>query len=54
MTLVRLSDGSLFVHCPVALDPATRREVDALFPVRAVAASSPFHRAYRHFRAHSA
>jgi hypothetical protein len=46
MTVVRLSDGGLFVHCPVALDAATRREVDALGPVRAVVASSLYHHLY--------
>lgn len=46
MTIVRLSDGGLFVHCPVALDEATRREVDALGPVRAVVASSLYHHLY--------
>jgi hypothetical protein len=46
MTIVRLSDGGLFVHCPVALDPATRREADALGPVRAVVASSLYHNLY--------
>lgn len=46
MTLVRLRDGGLFVHCPVALDEDTRREVDAKGPVRAVAASSLFHHLY--------
>lgn len=45
-TIVRLSDGGLFVHCPVALDPALRGEVDALGPVRAVVASSLFHHLY--------
>jgi hypothetical protein len=43
MTLVRLSDGGLFVHSPVALDDATRRAVDALGPVRAVVSPSVFH-----------
>jgi hypothetical protein len=43
MTVVRLSDGGLFVHSPVALDEATRREVDALSEVRAVVAPSLFH-----------
>lgn len=43
MTLVRLSDGGLFVHSPVALDSQTRREVDALGEVRAVVAPSIFH-----------
>ncbi|MCC6644646.1 MAG: glutamine--tRNA ligase/YqeY domain fusion protein [Polyangiaceae bacterium] len=46
MTVVRLSDGGLFVHCPVALDRALRAEVDELGPVRAVAASSLFHHLY--------
>lgn len=46
MTVVRLSDGGLFVHCPVALDDATRSAVDALGPVRAVVSSSLFHHLY--------
>jgi hypothetical protein len=46
MTIVQLSDGGLFVHCPVALDEDTRRAVDALGPVRAVVASSLFHHLY--------
>jgi hypothetical protein len=46
MTIVRLSDGGLFVHCPVALDAETRRAVDALGPVRAVVASSLYHHLY--------
>jgi hypothetical protein len=45
-TFVRLSDGGLFVHCPVSLDAALRREVDALGPVRAVVASSLYHNLY--------
>ena len=43
MTVVRLSDGGLFVHSPVALDSETRHEVDALGEVRAVVAPSLFH-----------
>lgn len=43
MTVVRLADGGLFVHSPVALDDATRRAVDALGEVRAVVAPSVFH-----------
>ena len=46
MTIVRMSDGGLFVHCPVALDPRTRSDVDALGPVRAVVASSLYHHLY--------
>lgn len=43
MTVVRMSDGGLFVHSPVALDDATRRAVAALGEVRAVVAPSIFH-----------
>ena len=46
MNVVRLSDGGLFVHCPVELDDAVRRAVDALGEVRAVASSSLFHHLY--------
>jgi hypothetical protein len=46
MTIVRLSDGGLFVHCPVALDAVTRDAVDALGPVRAVVAASLYHHLY--------
>lgn len=46
MTVVRLSDGGLFVHAPVRLDADTRRAVDALGPVRAVVAPSLFHHLY--------
>ena len=46
MTVARLSDGSLFVHCPVALDAATRADVEALGPVRAIVASSLLHHLY--------
>jgi hypothetical protein len=43
MSVVRLRDGGLFVLSPVALDDATRREIDALGDVRAVVAPSIFH-----------
>jgi hypothetical protein len=43
MTVVKLSSGGLFVHSPVALDTATRAEVDALGEVEAVVAPSIFH-----------
>jgi hypothetical protein len=46
MTVVRMRDGGLFVHCPVALNADLRREVDALGPVRAVVAASLFHHLY--------
>lgn len=43
MTVVRLADGGLFVHSPVALDAEARAAVDALGAVRAVVAPSIFH-----------
>ncbi len=43
MTVVKLSDGGLFVHSPVPLDGDTRRAVDELGEVRAVVAPSVFH-----------
>lgn len=43
MTVVRLRDGSLFLHSPVELDDATRAALDALGPVRAVVAPSLVH-----------
>lgn len=46
MNVVRLTGGGLFVHCPVALDAQTRREIDALGPVRAVVSSSLYHHLY--------
>lgn len=46
MSVVRLTNGGLFVHSPVALDADTRREVDALGPVRAVVAPSRMHHLY--------
>lgn len=45
-TVVRLSDGGLFVHCPAGLDDDMRRGVEALGEVRAVVASSLFHHLY--------
>lgn len=46
MTVVRLADGRLFVHSPIALDAEVRRAVDALGPVKAVVAPSLFHHLY--------
>jgi hypothetical protein len=43
MTVVRLADGGLFVHSPVRLDEATRRDLDGLGPVRAVVAPNRYH-----------
>jgi hypothetical protein len=44
-TIVR-AEGALFVHCPSALDEATRGAIDALGEVRAVVAPSLFHHLY--------
>jgi hypothetical protein len=48
MTIVRLGreGAGLFVHCPVALDAATRAATDRLGPVSAVVASSLYHHLY--------
>jgi hypothetical protein len=46
MTIARLGSGGLFVHSPVALDPALRVAVDALGTVTAVVAPSRFHHLY--------
>lgn len=46
MTIVRLGNGGLFVHSPVALDARLRTEVDALGPVAALVAPSLFHHLY--------
>jgi hypothetical protein len=43
MTVVRLHDGSLFLHSPVRLDAETRSALDALGPVRAIVAPSKVH-----------
>lgn len=46
MTVIRLADGSLLLHSPVALDAALRRELDALGPVRNVIAPNRVHHLY--------
>jgi len=43
MTVVRVADGSLFVHSPVRLDAPTRTALDALGPVTTVVAPSKVH-----------
>lgn len=43
MTVVRLSDGSLWLHSPVPLDAEARAELDALGPVRHIIAPSKVH-----------
>jgi len=43
MTVVRLRDGSLWLHSPVALDDELRADLDALGPVRWLVGPSKFH-----------
>jgi hypothetical protein len=43
MTVIRLPDGSLLVHSPVALTPARQGRVDQLGPVRHLYAPNLFH-----------
>lgn len=46
MTVMRLEDGSLFLHSPVALDAQLRRELDELGTVRYAVAPNRFHHLY--------
>ncbi len=46
MTVVRLADGSLFIHSPIALDSKMQEAVDALGQVKALVAPSLFHHLY--------
>lgn len=46
MTVMRLADGGLLVHSPVALDAELRAAVDALGPVRFVVAPNRLHHLY--------
>jgi hypothetical protein len=43
MTVIKLADGSLFVHSPVRLDEVTRASLDKLGPVKHVVAPNRFH-----------
>ena len=43
MTVIRLPGGGLFLHSPVEADAATRRAVDALGAIRAIAAPNYVH-----------
>ena len=46
MTVVRLPDGGLWVHSPIAMTPELRREVDELGPVRWIVAPNVYHHLY--------
>jgi hypothetical protein len=43
MTVVKLSDGGLFLHSPIPLDGGLRAELDALGEVRTIVAPNKFH-----------
>ena len=43
MTVVRLGDGTLFLHSPIAIDDASQREIDALGEVAHIVAPNLFH-----------
>lgn len=46
MTVVRLPDGTLFVHSPVTLTPSLQREIEALGEVRHLVAPNKLHHLY--------
>jgi Domain of unknown function (DUF4336) len=46
MTVIRLADGSLFVHSPVHLDDEIRATLDRIGPVRHVVAPNRYHHLY--------
>ena len=46
MTVVRLVDGSLFVHSPIHLDDEIRATLDRIGPVRHVVAPNRYHHLY--------
>ena len=45
-TVIRLSDGSLWVHSPTSLTDELKAQLDALGPVRHLVAPSLFHHLY--------
>lgn len=46
MTVVRLRDGGLLIHSPIALTPALRAEIERLGAVRHVVAPNLYHHVY--------
>jgi hypothetical protein len=46
MTVIRLSDGSVWLHSPVPLDAETRAAVDAIGPVRWLVGPNKLHHFY--------
>jgi hypothetical protein len=43
MTVLRLGDGSLLIHSPIALDDSLKRDIDTLGPVGHIVAPNLFH-----------
>ncbi|MDH3656217.1 MAG: DUF4336 domain-containing protein [Myxococcales bacterium] len=46
MTVVRLRDGTLLVHSPIAMTPSLKAEVDAIGPIRHIVAPNVAHHLY--------
>lgn len=46
MTVVRLDDGTLWLHSPIAPDAALKAEIDALGPVSCLVAPNLYHHLY--------
>lgn len=46
MTVLRLSDASLLLHSPIALDESLKSEIDTLGPVSHIVAPNLFHHLY--------
>ena len=46
MTVIRLADGSLFVHSPIHLDDEIRAALDRIGPVRHIVAPNRYHHLY--------
>ena len=46
MTVIKLTDGGLFLHSPIHLDSALRSELGGLGEVRAIVAPNRFHHLY--------
>jgi hypothetical protein len=46
MTVVKLGEGQLLVHSPVAMTPDLKAEVDGLGPVRHIVAPNVYHHLY--------
>ncbi|PSW20766.1 DUF4336 domain-containing protein [Photobacterium sanctipauli] len=43
MTIIRLSDGSVWLHSPTALSDELKQQIDAIGPVKAIVAASDNH-----------